>query len=238
MKRLGLLLLLLLFSACLGARSTQRNYYVLYREPLAGPTVNRPIDGLIRVRNLDVDAVYEKFQMVVRQSPYQLRYTDQHVWAVKPNQMVSDLIAQALADARAFTSVTRELIDNRPRYTISGSLSALEIYDSDELWFAHVALQMQLVRFDDGKRLWLFVFDQRKPINQGSFAHGVRALSELLTEATSQAVLELGRLEEPRTEVPLDLIPLELPPPVEAPPDEPIFVPEAGRAVEEAGEEP
>jgi len=212
MKRLAIWLGLVsagLGAGCFGARSTQRSYFVMHGEP-RDPIADEPvIKGLVRVRNMDTDAVYEKFQIVVRRSPYQLRYSDQNVWAVKPNQMVSDLIAQEIETTRLFSAVTRELIDVRPKYTLAGKLHAVEVYDSDELWFAHLEVTLYLTRFRDGERIWSMEFDQRKRIDSGDFGHAARALSELFATLMTQAIAELSAADV--VDVPIEVIEPALP---------------------------
>lgn len=193
MRRLFLLLLLLL-PACLGGSSLPRSYYVLASEPLDFKHHAPALRGLVYVRNLDVDAVYEKFQIVVRNSPYELRYAEQNVWAVKPNEQMSDILAQALEHTNTFEAVTRELVTSRPQYTLSGQLNAAEIYDSNDLWFAHLSVTLSLARFSDGARVWSYEYDQRKQISSQTFAHGVRGLSELSKNVVTDVVKQLGKL--------------------------------------------
>jgi ABC-type uncharacterized transport system auxiliary subunit len=232
----GLLMPVLLCGGCLGARSTPRSYFVLHADPREAVAELPVIEGLVRVRNLDTDAVYEKFQIVVRRSPYQLRYSDRNVWAVKPNQMVADLIGQSLETARVFSAVTRELVDVRPTYTLAGKLHAVEIYDSQDVWYAHLEASLYLTRFSDGGRIWRMDFDQRKKVTVGDFGHAARALSELLQTLMTQAIAEMTAVdaagparwkgEEPSDDpAPMEdptapvLIPLSSPP--EAPTAEP-----------------
>ena len=243
MTRSLVMLVLVAFGSvsCLGARAVERNYFVLHGEPLKEPSSARPVDGLVRVRDMDTDSVYEKFQIVVRRSPYQLRYSEQNVWAVKPNQMVSDLVAQALDGSDTFTGVTRELRDARPAYTMSGRVSAIELYDSGDLWFAHLSMQLHLTRFGDGASIWAFEFDERKEINPQAFEHGVRALSELLQRAIVAAVRQVQMLDSGlarRAAPPPPRIPIDPPDPPRDPsqaaaPPPLLFVPERpGRRVD------
>lgn len=191
MKRALLLFpLCALATGCLGAVPNLRSYYVLSGDP-ATPPPEPLIPGLVRVRNMNADSVYEKFQIVVRQSPYELKYSELHVWAVKPDSMVSDIIARTLLDTGAFSGVTRTLGDTRPDYVMSGDLHAIEVYDSDDVWFAHLSISLRLNRFTNGERVWGFTYDQRKHVPTKTFAHAVRALSELLSAAVRQAVTEL-----------------------------------------------
>lgn len=227
--RYSILAFAALLAGCFGASQLARSYYVIANEPLGFRHHSPPMNGILYVRSLDADAVYEKFQFVVRKSPYQLRYSDQNVWAVKPHQMVSDLLAQALDHTNTFEGVTRELIQTRPSYTLSGQLNAVEIYDSDDIWFAHLAVSLHLSRFEDGARVWTYEFDQRKKLGTTSFEHGARALSELSQKITRDVVDQLAKIGEgsrdERTISPFDQM-LPGGPAEEETPSEQIFVPE------------
>lgn len=198
---------LVLASACFGSAAIQRSYYVLY-----GVTVSdrarRPIAGHVRVRNMDTASIYEKFQIVVRRSPYELSYSETDVWAVKPNQMVADVIAEALSNGNQFTKVARELGELRPNFILSGDMHAIEVYQSEDHWFAHLAIVMQLSRFEDGETLLTYKFDERKPVPAGTFSQAARAMSELLSTALDELIAKLDRIDVPR----------EPPPPPPPPP--------------------
>lgn len=163
-----------------------RHYYTLHLEPLHR-LPSRHVPGLVRVRDLDSEAAYDRFQMVMRRSPFELSYRQKEVWAVKPQRMISDLIARGLMDQGLFSGVTRELGERRPNYLLSGELHAIEVYDSKDTWFAHLAMSWQITDFEAGKTLWTYNYDDRKQIPPGDFSHAVRAISELLTRA-----IELG----------------------------------------------
>lgn len=188
-------------AACLGSGAIKRSYYVLHGVSISGEG-RGTIAGLVRVRNLDAAAIYEKFQIVIRRSPYELAYSEADVWAVKPNQMVSDVIAEALTGANQFTSVARELGDLRPDYILSGDLHAIEVYVSDDLWFAHLAIVLQLSRFEDGATVLTYKFDERKPIPGATFSQAARAVSELLSKALDELIAVLNKVEVPRTTAP------------------------------------
>lgn len=242
----GIMLMTLLgASACLSARANPRSYYVLFagaHEPVAEEPL---IKGLVRVRDMDTDSVYEKFQIVVRKSPYQLSYSDLHVWAVKPNQMVSDYAASALESSVLFSAVTRELRDTRPKYGLAGQLHAIEVYDSDDLWFVHLGLSLYLTRFEDGERLWSMEYDQRKQVTSGDFGHAARGLSEMMQEVFNQAIEQLAQLDiegivkgdrlpgrrraSPKLFMSPDVQPMEAEPPAPPAPaeDQNIYVPES-----------
>jgi ABC-type uncharacterized transport system auxiliary subunit len=238
MRRAALAALLLASIGCFGSSPAIRSYYVLHGVT-ASSMVGSPIDGLVRVRNLDAATVYEKFQIVVRQNPYQLQYDEDNIWAVKPSQMIADVIARALNDSKRFTAVVRELGELRPQYILSGRLQAVEVYDSDDQWYAHLSLSLHLTEFATGRTLHSLTFDERRPLAERSYAQAARAISELLSTAIDELVIGLEKLDVPRAEgytPPTEVIEPEAPEPEpetagpEDPPpptdEDTIFVPE------------
>jgi ABC-type uncharacterized transport system auxiliary subunit len=200
-KRLVVAAIAIVFAValgCFGARPNTRSYYVLGNEPVE-PFEKPLFTGLIRVRDMDSDSIYDKFQIVLRKSPYELNYSEQNVWAVKPNKMVSDVLAQTLQATNTFAAVTRELGETRPDYLLAGDLRAIEIYDSDDTWFAHLSIVLHMTHFSTGETLWSHQFDARKQIERDNYSHAVRGISELLTGAIIEGLDGLkGKYALPR----------------------------------------
>ncbi|MEO1172844.1 MAG: ABC-type transport auxiliary lipoprotein family protein, partial [Myxococcota bacterium] len=134
-------LLLVLATGCFGASRQERRYFVLHMGP-TGTGLGAIIPGLVRVRNLDSESTYDKFQIVVRRNPYELNYRETDVWAVKPNRMVSDSLARRLQEYGLFSGVTRELGEQRPDYSLGGDLHAIELYDSGDRLYAHLSMTL------------------------------------------------------------------------------------------------
>lgn len=195
-----LLLALLPVAGCFGSSAPSRSHFVLH-----GITTTKapgaPFAGLVRVRNLDAANIYEKSQIVVRKNPYELQYSEDNVWAVKPSNMVSDVIGRALADSGRFTSVVRQLGELRPDYILGGNLRAIEVYDSGDIWYAHVSLALHLTRVKNGETIYSFTFDKRRRLPERSFAQAARAISELLSIAIEELIEELDEVDAPRVAV-------------------------------------
>ncbi|OGQ90257.1 MAG: hypothetical protein A2289_20160 [Deltaproteobacteria bacterium RIFOXYA12_FULL_58_15] len=183
--------------ACFGTSVPARSYYVLHGVSASG-MVEQPIAGMVRVRNLDADTVFEKFQYVVRRNPYELQYNEDNVWAVKPSRGVADVVARVLGQSHRFAAVVRELGELRPNYILGGQLDAIEVYDSEDEWFAHLALTLVLTEFATGETLHTFRFDERRPLSQRTFAQATRAMSEMLSTAMDEFLVELEPLDVPR----------------------------------------
>lgn len=193
MRAAGLMLLAVgtVSTGCFGARSIERSYYMLEGVPLEGAAARGIMPGRVYVRDLEPERVYDKMKLVVRKSQYVLQYSGSHSWAVRPNRMLSDIVAESLTEAGAFSIVTRQLAEGRPDYTFSGTLRAIEVWTDRDPWSARLAIDLELVRFDDGRVLWRHTFDDSRPIPAGNLDAVPEAVSQVLQVALRRAVASL-----------------------------------------------
>ena len=167
---------------------------------LPGSIVNRqsdkPYPFVVRLKEFDIEEAYNRQQIVYRQSPFELRYYVYRVWAVKPSRMITDLMYKHLLNANLTSSVTRRFDEGaKPQYELSGMIEALEEYDSDELWFAHVALRISLMNTSEGRIVYNRRFDLRKKVIEHDPELVIREMSALVEYAISQAVQDIdGKL--------------------------------------------
>jgi uncharacterized lipoprotein YmbA len=167
-----------------------KQYYVLNYVPAPQKTAstNVAFPVTLRLKDLDIEDAYSRPQIVYRQSPYELRYYNYKLWAIKPARMVTDLIQKHIASANLASRIMRRYDEGTlPNYELSGTVEALEEYDSDQLWFAHLAMRLILTRVSDGKVLYTQEFDNRKKVYQYSADAVVQELSTILEYQMNQA---------------------------------------------------
>lgn len=189
-------LLLLLTLGCFFTPLPVKQFFVLNYLP--STQVDRlnpaPYPCTIRLRDFSIEEAYNRPQIVYRQSPFQLQYYVYRVWAVKPARMISDLVYKHLATRNLVSSMIRRFDEGpKPDYELSGVIEALEEYDSDELWFAHLAIRMSLVRLVDGQSVYSRRFDIRKRVYKHSPENVIRELSSLMEFIMTQAAHDLDR---------------------------------------------
>ncbi len=171
-----------------------KQYYVLNYVPVApaGRLHAGPYPVILRLKDLDIEDAYSRSQIVYRQSPYELRYYFYKLWAVSPNKMITDLIQKHLESINFVSHIVRRYDEGlTPNYELSGVIESLEEYDSDQLWYAHLALRLTLTRLSDGHVLYSRLFDNRKRVYQYSADNVVRELSEILEFIMTQAVHDM-----------------------------------------------
>jgi ABC-type uncharacterized transport system auxiliary subunit len=171
-----------------------KQYYVLNYIPSAdtGSSARRAYPYTIRVRELDIEEAYARTQLVYRQSPFELRYYNYKLWAVKPNKMVTELVRNHIVSSNLVKHVVLRYDENyKPDYELSGDIKAMEEYDSDQLWFAHLALRLSLVRLSDGTTIYSRQFDNRKRVFKYLPEAVVQEMSIILEFIMNQAINDM-----------------------------------------------
>ncbi len=207
-------LLAILFLGC-GSVPVKRFYTLNYvPEPLEERRSSAPYPVTIRVKEFDIEKAYDQKQMVYRKSAYELGRYYYSAWAVDPTDMVTDLVHAHLEDVNLVSHVVRRFDEGeRPNYEIRGMIEAIEQYESDELWFAHLALRIQMVRLSDGRPMYSRSFDNRKRVHTKDPVQVVRELSRLADLIISQAVQDMDRVLARELGVPGNATPASTEPP-------------------------
>jgi len=174
-----------------------KQYYTLNYLP--SPSRVRVSDSawpcVIRLRDFNIEEAYDRPEIVYRQSPFQLQYDYYRSWAVKPSRMITDLVYKHLLTANLVSGVVRRYDEGpKPGYELSGMIEAIDEYDSQELWFAHLALRMTLTRIADGGVLFEKRFDLRKRVYEHKPENVIRELSSLLELTMTQAISAMDRV--------------------------------------------
>jgi len=196
MKKLFIMMILfLLIVGC--AKPTMKQYYLLNYQPdlLTNRLQDAPYPFTIRLRPFEVEKAYSKPNLVYRTSPYQLEYYGFRHWAVRPRDMMTDLIYTHLETIDLVDKTVRRLDEaGQPDYEISGTILAIEEYDSDETWFGHLKMRMIVTRLSDGQIIYNTLFDKRKIVEIHEPQYVVRTLSEITDFFASTLMNDLDAL--------------------------------------------
>jgi ABC-type uncharacterized transport system auxiliary subunit len=171
-----------------------KKYYVLNYIPAPPQTrlneASYPFT--LRLKEFSIEEAYARPQIVYRQSPYELQYYFYQVWAVKPTQMITDLVYKHLATANLISTIVRRYDEgSKPNFELSGTIEALDEYDSDQVWFAHMALRFQLTRLSDGRVIYTRRFDNRKRVFQNDAQNVVKEMSSIMEFIMNQVVHDM-----------------------------------------------
>lgn len=192
-KHLFALLLFVLLVAKCGQVPVKQFYVLNYTPSLIRERLNPgPFPWTIRLRPFEIEEAYSRPQIVYRQSPFQLRFYYYRLWAIKPERIITDLFHKHLLTANLVRNVVRKFDEgHKPDFEIQGVVEAIEEYDSDELWFAHVAMRINLIRIKDGRIMYSHRYDHRKRVFQHEPEYVVREMSSLVEYIFTQAIHDM-----------------------------------------------
>jgi ABC-type uncharacterized transport system auxiliary subunit len=184
----------LLLSGCFfGGRSPDTRYYTLDYAP--APTPERlargPFPFTVRLREPTIAEAYRRSQIVYRQSAYQMQFYAYNLWAVDPERMIGDLLFKHMRAARLFENVTRVAEVVPADFLITCDVLAIEEFDGPDRWYAHLAIEYQLVDEKSGAILWKQLYDFRKAVPQQAPVYVVRELATLLSLIHDRVVEEV-----------------------------------------------
>ncbi len=174
-----------------------KQYYLLSYQPdmLNNRIQDEPYPFTIRLRPFEIEKAYSKANIVFRKSPYELEYYGYRHWAVRPKDMMTDLIYTHLETIDLTKNTVRRLDEKgKPDYELAGTVLSIEEYDSEETWFAHLAVRMTLTRLSDGKVIYNRLFDQRKLVEERDPLNVVKTLSELTDYFASSLMNDLDKV--------------------------------------------
>lgn len=171
-----------------------KQYYVLnyVPSPMKNRALKTPYPFVIRLKEFSIEEAYNRTQIVYRLSPFELRYYYYRVWAVKPTRMITDLFFKHLSSVKLVSSIVRRYDEGRrPEYELSGSVEALEEYDSEDILFAHIAMRVNLTRLSDGRSMYSRHFDLRKRVYRREPEFIIREMSQIMEVILNQAIIDI-----------------------------------------------
>lgn len=176
------------------AKAPIKKFYVINYEPepLRDRLFQSPYPYTVRIKEFSIEDAYARPQIVYRKSPFELEYYYFRVWAVKPVRMITDAVHKHMASTALVSHVVRRYDEGaKPDYELSGHIEAIEEYDSEDVWFAHLAIRIRLTRISDGRTLYMRRFDRRKQVFQHDPEYVIREMSQIMDFIMSQVLHDI-----------------------------------------------
>lgn len=190
MKRIYVPVWLMLFLVgCMS--SPARRYYQLH---LTGPEapVSKTINKTILIEPVYVDDLYDDYRIVYRLSPFELNYYSYEFWADKPAKLIRDSITRYLTRKNAFHRVIQEISRGEPDVLWKSEVLAVEEVDRQDVWYARLAMEVELVDFKSREILYDYQFDRQEELATKSVALIPITLSNILREELDKIVLDIS----------------------------------------------
>ena len=173
-----------------------KEYYIINYTPI--PTIpeysQRPYPVSLMIGRFEVQRIFNRQNILYRFSPNRIQYYELDRWAVRPEEMVQDMVLKHIESAGLVNRLGTEFLDNRPDYRLDGTVDAIEKYDAGDLFFAHLAMSFKLYRTDDGVQVWDYSFDQRRQVYSREMVKTVEGMSGLMQTHMNVITAQLDSL--------------------------------------------
>ena len=166
-------------------KTIRPNYYILdYRPVLRDTTltVNKSFPYRVQVQTMKIPRTFDRVSVVVRYSAHRLDYYRYNLWAIRPQIIISDLIARHISNYRIFQKCQREFLEERPDYEIIGTIEAIEKFDNESYTAAHLAMKLYLRTYDGYENLLNHEFDREVEMPVFRMELFAKKLSDILRE--------------------------------------------------------
>ncbi len=192
-RLLTILLLAFIICSC-ATKSINPKYYILDYQPVLRDStlmVEKPFPYKIQVQTMKIPRTFDRVNIVVRYSAHRLDYYRYNLWAIRPQIIISDLIADHIARFGIFKNCQREFLEERPDYEIIGNIEAIEKFDHEQYTAAHLALKLYLRTFDGYENLLLHEFDRTEEMPVFQMELFAQKLSDILEEEVNQFIRKI-----------------------------------------------
>jgi len=178
-------------------RPLHKHFYVLNYTPDRFEDrrmgANNPYPVTIRLRPFEIERAYARPNIVFRENPFRLDFYPDHLWAVRPADMITDLIFNHFTTINIVENVTRRLDERAPDFELTGTVSAIEEFNSGDLWYAHLRISFVLTDFRTDRTVYSRVFSLTRPVPAKNPLSVVMVLSEIISFIASHLMKDIDK---------------------------------------------
>ena len=156
-------------------------YYQIPYRPSETPLCPQPLAVTLGVPGFQARQGRDRVSLAYRTTPYRLEFYSYREWLAQPDEMLNEILIQALVDSGCFLSVVTPPYSGDVDYEVSGYLERLEQVETPERWSAGVGWRAILSGADD-RVLWRARVDREKPADALEAESVVRAASAIVDE--------------------------------------------------------
>jgi len=190
---LGFILIILLASSC-SQSTVQRKYYLLDYPGVpqdSSLVVDYSFPFKVMVQTMKLSRTYDRTNIVVRYSAHQIDYYRYSLWAIKPQVIISDLIAQQFQSYKLFLKCEREFLDENPDFEVVGYIQAIEKFQNEAYSAAHLSMTLYLRRSEDFTIIVKHQFDRQEELFDDSMTYFSKRMSDILREEVDKFVAKI-----------------------------------------------
>lgn len=187
----------MLFYLCrCGQTIPERNYYLL-DYPILPSTVHRlktdsrfsqSLPYRVQMGDLTIPKIVDRSNITVRYTTTQLNYYRYHLWALRPDENIRDLIFRHILASEIFMDFRQVFVSIHPELEIKGDILNLERYEySDERvssYSAHLEMRLTLIDLNTALIRCEHYFNRNEILYHSDMNTFVLTISQIIKEET------------------------------------------------------
>ena len=165
------------FTGCFGSQTAKRYF------ELKPPVIEKPLQKTgrnILIEPVTTSGIYDDFRIVYRVSPYQVNYYSYDFWAQKPAHLIHSAIFNFLQTSGGFERIGEMVAPENPDVIFKSKLNAIEEIDGGAVWYARLALEMEMTDYKTGATIIKHSFDRRRALPKRDIVLFPKVISEIL----------------------------------------------------------
>jgi cholesterol transport system auxiliary component len=188
----------LILVGCFAGKVVETRYYLLsYIPEVDHIKRKKPLPLRLRVREFDIAEAYRRSELIYRQSAHELQFYNFQRWAVKPERLVTEALIKHIEATRIFEEVNSDIGEREADYILDGVVQAIEEYDNNEKWYAHLELDLRLKKLSNDSVVWRQNYNLRSEVSNQEPVFVVRTLSSILEGIGNKALADWNVLLSP-----------------------------------------
>ena len=193
MNKYFLLFTFIIISAC--SIKTMKDYYVLSYLPdpeeLSRFKISSlPINARVEVRNFEMNRVYDRNSIVIRESLHKLSFDEKNNWALRPDRALPELLIYHINSAGIFKECGRDFISSKPDYFIAGTINNIEIYNGVNSIQAHLNIIMEL-KDRNQNVIVSHRIDEKRDIKNYDVTYFVKTSGDIIKKGTHEFLVKI-----------------------------------------------
>jgi ABC-type uncharacterized transport system auxiliary subunit len=152
-----------------------------------------PLDKVLQVDDIETNQTFWYQRMVYRKSAYEVKYFFFKQWAKRPGELIQDTVVKFYKNSRLFTRVINDHSSMDPDLVMKIHVDSLEMLYEGKQWYAHLALDMEVMDARSEKIALHHYFDRKMEIGGKDPSQVPGKISQMLQQELMKIYQKLKR---------------------------------------------
>lgn len=189
----SVLILVFILVGC-SSKSMVRKYYLIeipaQEDTLSLQEISRS-DAICEVREIEVNKAFAGNEIALRSRSHEISYYAYHQWAVKPGDVLREILTNQLENRKIFSEVSTRFWGVNPDYSLRSRIRRLEIAEEKERLSAHLDIEFLLYDNNAEQVVVIHKADRYVPLKKKSVNLFAAQISTMLNQEINTLIRKM-----------------------------------------------